>query len=301
MDAVRSIILQSFFISSLLISDSLLARARALRKKQMAGLVAPPTPQVLPTRPSEILRSVPPSPIHLAQENQSHPILPPSNADLHFQDIAQSSIPEPRYSELLEEARSIQDDLEHSPSTNSPGAQTKICHLPDSPSPIGKSSTRGPLKSMSTRMKGLLYSYLPKLSKAPKAQAKTGIRRPGLPIPPQAVLEKPRGPVVTPTRLPPPKSIPAKDLVQLQTAPPPPQKLSNIPRPKPQRMVELHPIPPPPPVHPLPRPRRSSGSSVKDLVRCFEELDNRHVPESVVPRREVDINKKSREKPVWKP
>jgi hypothetical protein len=290
--------------SHLLVSEGLLARARALRKKQMAGLVVPPTPQFLSTRPSEILHSVPPSPTPLPQQDQSRPVSSPSKADRQLQDLAQLSNSEPRYSELFEEARAIQDGREHSSSTNTSKAQTETSHQPDPPAPVEESSTRGPLKSMSTRMKGILYSYLPKFSKPSQAQAKMEIRRPGLPLPPQAVLEKARGPVITPTRMPPPKSIPPKDLVHLQPPPPPPpqaQKLSNIPRPKPQRMVELHPVPPPLSVQPLPRPRRSSGSSVKDLVRCFEELDNRHLPERIVSGRGVDVRKKSREKPIWKP
>jgi hypothetical protein len=53
-------------------------------------------------------------------------------------------------------------------------------------------------------------------------------------------------------------------------------------------MVELHPLPLPvekPVALPfVSRPRRSSGSSVKDLVRGFEEMENKEKETSAVKR-----------------
>jgi hypothetical protein len=41
---------------------------------------------------------------------------------------------------------------------------------------------------------------------------------------------------------------------------------------KPHRLVDLHPTPVPVKEQPIERPRRSSGSSVKDLVKGLEEF-----------------------------
>jgi hypothetical protein len=72
--------------------------------------------------------------------------------------------------------------------------------------------------------------------------------------------------------------------VHLQPAPIP--RVSLIPRvSKPQRLVELHPIVPvvSPQSISAPRVRKSSGTSVKDLVRGFEELGEQ-VTEREAPR-----------------
>lgn len=146
--------------------------------------------------------------------------------------------------------------------------------LPTTPARVERDTHPATLKN---RVKGFLFSYLPTLSKtAPAAVRKPegALRRPGLPLPPQGVLEKPRGPIATPVRAPLPKPKHPKEMVNLQPAPAP-VRTSLIPRAaKPQRLVELHPLPPPPPIEAVhvPRPRRSSGGSVKDLVKGFEEM-----------------------------
>ena len=130
------------------------------------------------------------------------------------------------------------------------------------------------------RVKGFFMSYLPTLSSKavhPPSQKSTISRKPGLPLPPPNILDKVRGPVTTPARHPLPKPVPPKELVQLHPAPP--VLPSVLPRPaKPQRLVELHHLPPPPekPIvasNTSLRPRRSSGASVKDLVKGFEDID----------------------------
>jgi hypothetical protein len=75
-------------------------------------------------------------------------------------------------------------------------------------------------------------------------------------------------------------------------------------------MVELLPLPPPveKPVAPpfVSRPRRSSGSSVKDLVRGFEEMENKETDRSAV-KRVKSISEmrpklgKTDLRPRWKP
>ncbi|KAG5653559.1 hypothetical protein H0H81_012248 [Sphagnurus paluster] len=135
-------------------------------------------------------------------------------------------------------------------------------------------------RTIGTRVKGFLFSYLPTLSKtAPASRAKATHalpRQPGLPLPPPSLLEKQqqhRGHIATPVRAPAPKAPHPKELVHLHPAPPP-KKPTMIPRvKKPQRLVELHHVSPVKPKEvEVPRPRRSSGGSVKDLVKNFEEI-----------------------------
>lgn len=136
-------------------------------------------------------------------------------------------------------------------------------------------------------------------SPAPRLSAnnhKSG--QPGLPLPPPEVLEKPRRPIVTPIRPPAAKVVPQKTQMHLQHAPPP--KKSVIPRPsKPQRLVKLNPTPMPPPPIPVQRNRRSSGGSVKDLVRNFEVLDQ--AVKKFKPEFRQIKNSESERRPTWKP
>ncbi|KAJ7021391.1 hypothetical protein C8F04DRAFT_1403023 [Mycena alexandri] len=132
--------------------------------------------------------------------------------------------------------------------------------------------------SMGKRMKGFLFSYLPTLAKtAPPTRTAALLARPRLPLPPLELLEKPRGPVVTPVRPPLPKTRAPKELVSLQPAPPVAKKTGIPRRAPPRRMVELNHVEMPVEGEPLvrvgPRPRTSSGGSVKDLVKNFERLD----------------------------
>jgi hypothetical protein len=136
----------------------------------------------------------------------------------------------------------------------------------------------GQQATIGNRVKGIIFSYLPTLKKSerPKKLRSRPSHRPGLPIPPKEILAKPRGPVVTPAREPLPKTVPPKDLVQLQQAPPIQTVASKIPRVvHPKQLVELN--------HVTPKvadekkrkekQRRSSGSSVKDLVKGFEQME----------------------------
>ena len=134
-----------------------------------------------------------------------------------------------------------------------------------------------PSTTIGKRVKGLLFSYLPTLQKSSSSSTTVSKApvptQPSLPLPPIEILSKPRGPITTPAPAPIMKPKHPKELVVLHPAPQPPT-VSHIPRlKKPQRLVELHPPAPLPVVEqPIPRPRRSSGSSVKDLVRGFEEI-----------------------------
>ncbi|KAF5362614.1 hypothetical protein D9758_009569 [Tetrapyrgos nigripes] len=140
--------------------------------------------------------------------------------------------------------------------------------------------------SLGKKVTGFLFSYLPTLSKTNNKSSSiprktSSQRRPGLPLPPAEVLEKPRGPVNTPARPTIPKPKPAKDLVDLNHRPFPEE--SKIPRRGkvvPKRMVELKNVPLPAEKEKereVPRPRRSSGGSVKDLVKNFEDIDKKSI------------------------
>jgi hypothetical protein len=128
--------------------------------------------------------------------------------------------------------------------------------------------------SVGRRVKGFLFSYLPTLKTKTPAQKTHQPACPGLPLPPPELLEKPRGPIITPQPKPVPRATHPKELVQLQHAPTPTliPTLSRIPK----RLVDLRPVSPPPvasaPIT-IPEGRRSSAGSVKDLVSSFEEME----------------------------
>ncbi|KAJ7201638.1 hypothetical protein GGX14DRAFT_464486 [Mycena pura] len=156
------------------------------------------------------------------------------------------------------------------------------------------------------RVKGFLFSYLPTLTKtAPPAPARLGLpARQRLPLPPLELLEKPRGPITTPARPPLPKARAPKELVTLQPAPPLPKSL--IPRrAPPRRLVELQHVSPPSEAPPAPRPRTSSGGSVKDLVKNFESLEQARskAPEVKRVRSMGDFGSKTKAdavRPAWR-
>ena len=125
-------------------------------------------------------------------------------------------------------------------------------------------------------MKGFFFSYLPTLKKKTPAPRTREPARQGLPLPPPELLEKPRGPVVTPQPKPAPRLTHPKELVHLQHAPLP-SRIPTLPQ-VPKRLVELRAVSPPPqaasgPIKIPEGQRRSSGGSVKELVSSFEEMD----------------------------
>ncbi|KAF8882194.1 hypothetical protein CPB84DRAFT_1838218 [Gymnopilus junonius] len=233
----------------------------------------------------------------------------------------------PRYSHLLDEAKLIsqgdvtnlvEEDLtDHERDVSSSSSNVSFGLQVDNQddsclTPQLDVDTRN--HTIGKRVKGFLFSYLPSLSSKSSASfllhKQNTIRQPGLPLPPPNLLEKVRGPVTTPARQPLPKPIHPKELVQLHPAPP--SAPSALPRPtKPQRLVELHPLPP---LAEKPivtqsasvRPRRSSGASVKDLVKGFERLEKEKLDSN--PLRKVrsigDIRKKHNSsvdtRPRWK-
>jgi len=249
-------------------------------------------------------RRVPP-----LQLRKTRPILPsPVTQDAPFSNLppetqsaqkkkVPASLLAPRYSHLLEEAIAIgqEGEFRHPDSgishedheegddvantmnmsiLNTPSIARVV--VPEAPPTLGK------------RVKGFLFSYLPTLSsRAPSSstsQQQNKLQQPAglaLPLPPPEVLKRKisRGPVKTPVRPAVPRARPLKEMVRLQHH----ASSSDIPRrmgdaqKEPKRLVELNHLSPPPEevvVKKLivQRQRRSSGSSVKDLVKGFEEI-----------------------------
>ena len=243
-----------------------------------------------------------------------HPKLPPPLTGSPFGNLplklpkVHGLLLAPRYSHLLEESIAASKGV-HDPETQ-PEADTSVSSVEFADMPINSAviddddreesfdssptfdpeipePAEQPSPGISKRVKGFLSSYLPTLSKStqPQKAEKLQWSRPGLPLPPPEVLGKARGPISTPVRPPLPKPVHPKEQVHLQHAPTPQKPMFHRPV-KPQRLVALHPTSAPAPTEPMliQRNRRSSGSSVKDLVRSFEDLDN-----EVVKKREILI------------
>jgi hypothetical protein len=294
------------FDSLLTGSDNLSTRIRALQKKQRSGNVARSSSKILPNSPSlQSPLSIPDftpfprlPPLRGPQAASPTPITNLPVANSPFNELASPrslqayscSSPIPR---SISRNGSIHDILPPSfPATASLNSQDERETLPE--------SIAQPASSIGKRMKGFLFSYLPILSK-PIPAPKPMRSRPGLPLPPQEILHKARAPISTPIRHPLARPVPHKELVRLQTAPI--HKNSSIPRAaKPQRLVELHPITPPASAHShfVPRPRRSSGGSVKDLIRSFEELQQDAPSKSRRLDHLIRKGNPSESKPAWR-
>ncbi|KAF9472981.1 hypothetical protein BDN70DRAFT_886372 [Pholiota conissans] len=268
-----------------------------------------------PRKPSSLLRPIFPAPVL-----QSTPFSTLSPEKEQSAAKIPKSLLAPRYSHLLEEAIAVseegqfgvpftQKDGEGETSGAAPQDESQnTCEgqndeevddddaydsanaINHTPAPCSD-GIDVPSPNIGTRVKGFLFSYLPRLSKTSSIPTRSlKPPRPGLPLPPPDVLSKQRGPVTTPARPPIPKAPAPKDLVELHHAPAPLPK-SNIPRPAPpKRLVELKGVgmPVEKPVVQREvrdvRPRRSSGSSVKDLVKGFESMSQKGDENSVLKR-----------------
>ena len=208
-----------------------------------------------------------------------------------FNTAPDSSVREVRYSQLLEDAIAVEQ-----------GDSTYASHdLEDSPSQLEANRTFvSPLlpgraaHSLASKVKGLIFSYLPRSPKTAPAKQKPApaANGPVLPVPPPEIFKQPRLPISTPAPKRTEKPAAPKDLVQLNRVPPP--KPSMIPRPtqQPRRWVQLNPVPSRPSsstgFNPAaPRERRDSGASVKDLVKTFETMEKMQTGE-----RELELKRK---------
>ncbi|KAH9941289.1 uncharacterized protein BXZ73DRAFT_88432 [Epithele typhae] len=273
--------------------ENLLRRAHALQKKQRSGKAAPPTPSG--RFGSVTLSDVPDFTPLPSRQSSVQPGLERhgSMSSTSGRPVVPASLLAPRYSHLLDEAVAI--------SRNEPGPSTppNAYRSVSAPSPAAAARAESevpgagdysmamppppPPQSITSRMKGFFFSYLPRATKPSAVRKPKKPAHPGLPIPPPEVFAKPRGPISTPVSKPLERSAHPKELVNLNHAPPP--KPSRIPRPAPpRRLVELHPAPAPP--EPRPRSsmsvlsdRRSSSGSVRDLVKGFESLEKQQAQE----------------------
>ncbi|KAF9048318.1 hypothetical protein BDZ89DRAFT_1033304 [Hymenopellis radicata] len=165
-----------------------------------------------------------------------------------------------------------------------------------------------PRTSLGNRVKGFLFSYLPSGTKTAPVNKRQAPRPNQLPLPPLELLAKERGPINTPVKAPGPKTKAPKELVDLQHVQEPKPK-SMIPRKvQPKRLVDLTHISPEKEKQRAAeaRPRRSSGASVKDMVKGFEDLQKSQsqAPEVKRTKSSGDLRKKngasSSGRPVWR-
>jgi hypothetical protein len=230
------------------------------------------------------------------------------------------SLRAPRYSHLMEEAVAISRDK--TPPSPEPDAEQSHSHetqdqemlsedeaeeedaqvadesavIVSPPRQVGPTSKN----TLGSRVKGFFWSYLP-TTKLERAQSKPKKPRapapPGVPLPPPEAYARPRPDTYTPARPDPERAPHPKELVHLNSMPPP---LPPVPiKRDPRRLVDLRPISPPrtPPAPiDIPRRRRDSGSSVKDLVNSFEAMEDYHVLVAEESAKKVSLRKmKSRE------
>ncbi|KAJ3734342.1 hypothetical protein DFJ43DRAFT_993538 [Lentinula guzmanii] len=302
--------------------DNLRARTKAIQKKQRAGHIAPPTTPYTsrntstsrePSFTMEVpdFTPLPRRPLPFPPSRES--VLPsPAGPATLFSNIPEdvteaprrrkvpATLLAPRYSHLLDQAVAISREL---PSVeNSMGS-----------SEMNGDQTSSILDAPTQPKTGLgrLFSYLPGIFSSPASSTrKARDVKPGLPLPPAEILDKLRGPIITPARPPVPKNKAPKELVNLNHQPVPEKKeTSMIPRRIPQRMVKLNQVGLPEErlqsAGPSSRPRRSSGASVKDLVKTFESFDDS--ADHTASARSIRNWKKgllrgeNNDKPVWKP
>ncbi|KAH9958013.1 hypothetical protein BC827DRAFT_1221608 [Russula dissimulans] len=268
--------------------EDLLKRAKALQRKQRDGRGAPPTPTLRFSSVSSTPTVPDFTPVHPARRQGVSSTLPKLAAPaFQIQPTPRlpASLMAPRYSHLLEEAKSLSQSDSSGPGTlgELPAPLTHALDGELVTSSMSSTTLDQRVKevpatpSMGNRVKGFIFSYLPTLKKrkTPRSRQTHEPARPGLPLPPPELLEKPRGPVITPQPRPAPRPAHPKELVNLQHASPPPSRVPMPPR-MPKRLVDLRPVSPPPTALNainIPEQRRTSSGSVKELVSSFEEMD----------------------------
>ncbi|KAJ3820347.1 hypothetical protein F5880DRAFT_1488156 [Lentinula raphanica] len=291
--------------------ESLRGRAKAIQKKQRSGRIAPPTTPY-GSRESSVAMEVPnftPLPRRPFPPARKPMLLPLAGSAAPFSNIPDDVVDDPRrrkipatllaprYSHLLDEAVAISREIP----TGEKLSDSSATHCDESSSILDT-----PTQHQQTGFRRL-FSYLPNFLNSPAPTTrKASDSKPGLPLPPAEILDKPRGPIITPARAPAPKVKAPKELVNLHHQPAPEKKASSmIPRRIPQRLVKLNQIGLPEEREHVSRPkRRSSGGSVKDLILTFESYDDGRTPASgkVIQdwKKGISDGGKSN-RPVWKP
>ncbi|KAL0060873.1 hypothetical protein AAF712_012337 [Marasmius tenuissimus] len=324
--------------------DNIRTRAGAIRKKQKSGKVAPPTPVGTAMRsrlslasnsapifstpsapPTRTILDTPSWTPGLTPLPKRYTLPPAIGSEAPFSSIKMprtKALMAPRYGYLLEEVEKVsrgdtlltplessadevldeeieQDEVENSLEISRDSDDSLEIDDEDASS----ASTQQP-QGLGGRMKGIIFSYLPTLSKTsqPSSKKPTRPRQAGLPLPPPDVLSKQRGPIATPARTAVPRGPAPKDLVTLNHQDLPPE--TKIPRrkEKPKRLVELKNVQPP--VEPEIRRNTTDGGglrrkgSVKDLVKGFEELER---SSSSLSMRNEKVKAKEAARPAWRP
>ncbi|KAI0684502.1 hypothetical protein BC835DRAFT_1389765 [Cytidiella melzeri] len=285
--------------------ENLLKRVRALRRKQNSGNIAPPTHS--------------PSASHHWTPSQNYSVLMSPNVSL-----CEDLLPLPRLTSRYgvstttpaKHVRNSELGAEVLAAPSSTKVSDGFVGLPDprrvQPLLPGPSSF-----SLAGKVKGLIFSYLPKTSKPPPVplavpKLDKGL---GLPPPPPELFRKPRQPITTPAPKPAIKPPHPRDLVQLQHVSQ--QRPSMLPRlvQKPQQWTEPNSahfqLPSISTSTDLIRHRRDSGASVKDLVKSFESMEQlqtmkRESEEAMELKRKKNIHdwnnaRAVKDKPVWRP
>lgn len=217
----------------------------------------------------------------------------PLVADTPFQNVGRPT--ETRYGELLEQAKAVASPtLPDEESDEEEDEEETDTSASISASDVSVEIKPAPRPSMSNRVTGLLFSYLPTLSSTtvkPSLIPRVNQRQLGLPAPPP---HRPRT-VATPKRKMVSRPRPPKELVNLHIVPEKPvEKVEKV---VPKRLVDLVHVPTPA-VEKVKeqKPRRSSGS-VKDLVKSFEDFGKKTESRRVVGKLG---NKAGKPMPVWR-
>lgn len=242
-------------------SENLYKRARALRRKQSSGNIAPPIHS--PTRSGEQQWTHHYS-VHMSPNASLYEDLLPQTSLLSTRNTLCQSV---RDDELKGGSHSIQD-LSHTNLPYSPN--TSGCSLDNSR--LTSDLPRPSPRSLASKVKGIVSSYLFKPSQRPPPNALEREEGPRLPVPPPEVFLKPRPPIITPTPKPAPKPPHPKDLVQLH-------HVASTQTSSAYGSSQSNPVPTDSAHSFFSRERRDSGASVKDLVKTFENMEKLYATE----------------------
>jgi hypothetical protein len=216
----------------------------------------------------------------------------------------------PRYNHLMQAAIAVSKG-EAAPQEHAfpvlPEADFEEDTTPDPPAPA---PTAAPFaraeKTVGKMVKGFFWSYLSTAKDAPAPPKPKAPEQPALPLPPPEAYARSRPEKFTPARPQSERAPVPKELVELQPAPAPAP--AGPARRDPRRLIDLRHVSPPPSSSPpgdVPRSRRRSGSSVKDLVQSFEAMESFHHVLAHEAARKVQLRRMrsggSMKKPVWKP
>ncbi|OCB84190.1 hypothetical protein A7U60_g8866 [Sanghuangporus baumii] len=321
--------------------EKLTVRTKALCKRQRSGNGAPPTPDVsarfsTPSRfatlsptPSMIVPDFTPAFAGRTRLFDSGSVsrkamLPPPSSESFFkvpstlparhsrlrQDVTSDVLETPKPSRALDlfgfatPSRNVQYQQQRQDDSDDESIAQEVDAMltPITASRVRQSRPESAVK----RSLSYISSWLKPDMYATKKEEPKEPQFPGLPVPPEDLLSKPRGPVETPAPKAAPKPVPHKDLVSLEHVPPP--QPTRIPRAqRPRRLVDLNHVPTPQPKDGAKKKTISRRSSVKDLIKEFEEKEKVKGPALAPPRvaelrRQGSVNSlKGKEKPTWRP